>query len=198
MELAVFTMAGGEPDEIEWVPLEGASPVDVRAIDVRRARCTLDADSDRLLSTIDATFEGIDRFNASVRKLLGAAVERAAPSRSSGSPDAPRRLLRALSSSAPPSSPGTRRWELHRGLGLGGLGRSTDALSAPNAPALRGSASLAVPDSEAKADAPPGQPLPPDARQHGVHLAGIPGVSASPVRMPPNRAPGGHLPPRKL
>lgn len=95
MELFVFVVTGGEEDQIEWVELGDGAEVDVRAFDVRQAQCTLIADSDRLLSTIDATFEGIDKFNASIRDLLYRATEK----RSSARP-APELVWRNTSFSA--------------------------------------------------------------------------------------------------
>jgi len=78
MELFVFCVTGGEEDQIVWRPLDtgGTSSVRIGDFDVRDARCFLESDTDRLLTTIEASFHGLDRFNDTLRKLLERASER--------------------------------------------------------------------------------------------------------------------------
>jgi hypothetical protein len=75
VELFVFVETGGHVEDIDVLSVrEDGAQLGVEQItfDVRDATCSSATDTDRLLATIEASFDGADTFNARMYELVGA------------------------------------------------------------------------------------------------------------------------------
>jgi hypothetical protein len=78
VELFVFVEIGGTVNDIEVLSVRADGAALDEALDdfdVRDAACSNAPDTDRLLATIEASFEGAGAFNARMRELIGAQAQ---------------------------------------------------------------------------------------------------------------------------
>jgi hypothetical protein len=74
MELFTFIYMGGEPEQIQVLLQEGSSEADfytsLREFDIHHCDCYSPVDKDLFLGVIEASFYGLEGFNATVREIV--------------------------------------------------------------------------------------------------------------------------------